>query len=167
MNLINVLIRTSYRPEQFKRCIESVKRQTHPYVRTIVGYDRTEALDYIGEVESVPMKTEEGRFFYNKFCNSLKSLVTEGWFFFLDDDDFLIHPKIKVVRNKGLMMAIEIDNFENVIKVCQLALSKGVFVDWFLFNTNSIRVAPPLIISEDEIKLSCQIIIESLNEVFA
>lgn len=78
----------------------------------------------------------------------------------------LIHPKIKVVRNKGLMMAIEIDSFENVIKVCHIALSKGVFIDWFLFNTNSIRVAPPLIISEEEINLSCRIIIESLNEVF-
>jgi hypothetical protein len=27
---------------------------------------------------------------YNLYCNSLKDNVTEGWFFFLDDDDFVI-----------------------------------------------------------------------------
>lgn len=92
--VINILIRTSFRPELFKRCIDSVRRQTYKNLRIIVGYDRKEALSYIPEdVERVEMQPETGRFHYNKFCNQLKDLVTEGFFFFLDDDDYIVHHK--------------------------------------------------------------------------
>ena len=92
VKLINVLIRTSFRPELFKRCIDSVRRQDHPNIRIIVGYDREDA--YIPDgVEKVALKPCAGRFFYNLYCNQLKDLVTEGWFFFLDDDDYLFHYK--------------------------------------------------------------------------
>src|SRR5690606_15122111 len=40
------------------------------------------------DVEFIPDKSK-GPFFYNDFCNDLKDKVTEGYFFFLDDDDVL------------------------------------------------------------------------------
>lgn len=92
---INILIRTSFRPELFKRCIESVRRQTYQNIRVIVGYDRPEAKGYLPQdLEAVEMKPESGKYFYNKYCNQLKELVTDGWFFFLDDDDYLLNPKV-------------------------------------------------------------------------
>jgi 4-aminobutyrate aminotransferase-like enzyme len=41
----------------------------------------------------------------------------------------------------------------------------GVFTDWFLFASNCLRIAPPLIISEEEIKESCAIILTSIDEI--
>lgn len=95
-NLINILIRTSYRPEQFGRCLESIKSQTYKNVRVIVGYDRIDALSYIpANVEWTFLYADNSvPFFYDLYCNDLKLIVNEGWFFFLDDDDILTTPTV-------------------------------------------------------------------------
>ncbi|MCB0661408.1 MAG: aspartate aminotransferase family protein [Saprospiraceae bacterium] len=66
------------------------------------------------------------------------------------------HPAIRSIRNVGLMFALEIGSFEKVFKVVKAGLEQGILVDWFLFNSDCIRLAPPLIISEEEIKLACE-----------
>ena len=76
------------------------------------------------------------------------------------------HKAVKNTRRKGLMMSIELDSFENLQLVIKKCIEKGVITDWFLFNTISMRIAPPLTISADEIDFSCQVIIESLDEVY-
>lgn len=76
----------------------------------------------------------------------------------------LVHPKIKTIRNKGLMMAVEFDSFEVLKKIIDRAIELGVITDWFLFCDDSMRIAPPLIISEDEIRESCQIILQAIHE---
>ena len=75
----------------------------------------------------------------------------------------LIHPKIKAVRSAGLWMAVELEDFEFLQQVIQNCLKKGLITDWFLFNSKSLRIAPPLIITEEEIRIACQIILESLD----
>lgn len=89
--LINILIRTSNRPEYFARCLKSVIKQSYDNIRIIVGYDNTAALNYIpGALEKVYCEANrELPYFYDEYCNRLKSLVTDGWFLFLDDDDIL------------------------------------------------------------------------------
>ena len=79
----------------------------------------------------------------------------------------LVHPLIKEVRAKGLMMAIEFQKNISIQKLVSLCLENGIFVDWFLFCNNSIRIAPPLIISEDEIHIACDGIIKSLQTLDA
>lgn len=74
----------------------------------------------------------------------------------------LKHPKIKAVRSKGLLIAVELESPERVIEVLQKCLGKGLFSDWFLFAPNCIRIAPPLTITSDEIRLACEIINYSL-----
>ncbi len=62
------------------------------------------------------------------------------------------HPSIREIRGRGLMMAIELkepDKLKTAIRECR---NEGLLVDWFLFNERSIRLAPPLIISEEEAK---------------
>jgi acetylornithine/N-succinyldiaminopimelate aminotransferase len=76
----------------------------------------------------------------------------------------LIHPQIKELRIKGLMIAVEFKSEDFNKKVIEKCIQRGVITDWFLFNSNSLRIAPPLIISLDEIKLACKIIIESIDE---
>lgn len=78
--------------------------------------------------------------------------------------ELLIHPKIKKIRSAGLLMAIEFDGFETNHAVIQKCLQNGIVTDWFLFAGQCMRIAPPLIVSEDEIKKACDIIIRACNE---
>lgn len=78
----------------------------------------------------------------------------------------LVHPAIFEIRNKGLMMAVQLDSFENLQKVIHSCISKGLVTDWFLYNNTSMRIAPPLIITDEEIKIACTKILEALDEVY-
>lgn len=74
----------------------------------------------------------------------------------------LVHPAIKAVRSKGLLIAVELENPDKVLHTLTLCLEKGLFSDWFLFAANCIRIAPPLTITEAEVKTACDIILASL-----
>ena len=75
----------------------------------------------------------------------------------------LVHPTIKQVRGKGLMLAIELEDFDLNKKIIDRCIANGVITDWFLHCTNSMRLAPPLIITSDEIKKACDVILESIE----
>lgn len=77
----------------------------------------------------------------------------------------LIHPKIKSIRNKGLMMAVEFKSFEVLKPIIDRAIELGVITDWFLFCDDSMRIAPPLVISEEQIRESCAVLLQAINEV--
>ena len=79
--------------------------------------------------------------------------------------DLLVHPMIKEVRAVGLMIAVEFENFEIIQKIISNCLYRGLITDWFLFCNNSLRIAPPLIITMKEIKIACKIILQAINEV--
>ncbi len=76
----------------------------------------------------------------------------------------LVHDKIKSFRAEGLLMSLEFESYSTNKQIIDLCISKGVFTDWFLFASHCMRLAPPLIISEAEIKQACNIIIEACNE---
>ncbi len=77
----------------------------------------------------------------------------------------LKHPKIKEVRGKGLLLAIELNNFDQVKIVIDQCIENGLISDWFLFASNCIRIAPPLIITKDEIAQACHIIIDAIEKL--
>ncbi len=74
----------------------------------------------------------------------------------------LVHPSIKTVRNVGLLMAVELDSADAVINTLSRCLQQGVFSDWFLFAPHCIRIAPPLTITEAEIRKACNILLSCL-----
>lgn len=78
--------------------------------------------------------------------------------------DNLRHPLIQDVRSAGLLMAVELADFDQVQRVIRRCLDRGLLTDWFLFNNRSLRIAPPLIIGEAEIDWACAVIRESLDE---
>jgi 4-aminobutyrate aminotransferase-like enzyme len=78
----------------------------------------------------------------------------------------LIHPAIEKISGKGLMLAVQLDSFENNLKVIQYCMEAGLITDWFLFANNKIRIAPPLTITNEEILHACSIIVESINKVY-
>jgi acetylornithine/succinyldiaminopimelate/putrescine aminotransferase len=77
----------------------------------------------------------------------------------------LVHKKIIAVRACGLLIAVEFENFEINKQVIDRCIQAGVITDWFLFATSCMRIAPPLVISEHDIRSCCNIILESINEV--
>ena len=80
----------------------------------------------------------------------------------------LQHPKIKSIHHFGLWMAVQFDSFESNKKVIDALLlqhPKAVFTDWFLFASDSLRISPPLIISEEEIIEACALIVKVMDEV--
>ncbi|MEY4539323.1 MAG: hypothetical protein RLZZ306_1080 [Bacteroidota bacterium] len=78
--------------------------------------------------------------------------------------DLLIHEKIKEVRNQGLMMAVEFGDFDTLKPIIDRAIAKGIITDWFLFCDNSMRIAPPLIIEEEEIRKACLVILSVIKQ---
>jgi acetylornithine/succinyldiaminopimelate/putrescine aminotransferase len=76
----------------------------------------------------------------------------------------LVHPRIKEIRNCGLLMAAEFESFEVLKAVIDRAILNGVLTDWFLFCDNSMRIAPPLVITEEQIREACEVIIRSIDE---
>lgn len=77
----------------------------------------------------------------------------------------LVHPRIKEIRNNGLMMAVEFESFEVLKPIIDHAIKLGVVTDWFLFCDNSMRISPPLIITEAEIKKACKLILQAIDSL--
>lgn len=76
----------------------------------------------------------------------------------------LVHPAIREVRSAGLLIAVEIGDFSALRKVILECLANGVVTDWFLFNDRSLRIAPPLTISEEEIRQACSVIQDAIQK---
>ncbi|WP_341225224.1 aminotransferase class III-fold pyridoxal phosphate-dependent enzyme [uncultured Arcticibacterium sp.] len=74
----------------------------------------------------------------------------------------LIHPKIKEVRGKGLMLAAEMADFEYMKAVIDRTIANGVITDWFLYCDNAMRIAPPLTITDEQIHEACEVILGAL-----
>ncbi len=75
----------------------------------------------------------------------------------------LRHPAIREVRGKGLMLAVEFDSFDVLKPIIDRAIVAGVITDWFLFCDNSMRIAPPLIITEAQIREACAVILTAID----
>jgi len=78
-------------------------------------------------------------------------------------DTLLNHSQIKAKRRSGLMMALAFESFEENKRIIDSCIEGGVLTDWFLFAPHCMRIAPPLIISEDEIRLACGVIVEAID----
>jgi acetylornithine/succinyldiaminopimelate/putrescine aminotransferase len=72
--------------------------------------------------------------------------------------DYIKHPLIRNIRSMGFMMALEFDSYETNKRVIDTCIEMGVFTDWFLFASHCMRISPPLIITDDEIKEACIIV---------
>jgi acetylornithine/succinyldiaminopimelate/putrescine aminotransferase len=76
----------------------------------------------------------------------------------------LVHPRIKHVRHAGLWMAVDLDDGPLVRRVIARCLEMGLVTDWFLFNDRSLRIAPPLTISDNQIREACAVVTAALDD---
>lgn len=102
-------------------------------------------------------------------CASLRVLFEENLISSVEGKEqlfrkLLVHQKIRSINGKGLLLAVEFDSYEQNKSIIDRCIQKGVITDWFLFNSHSMRIAPPLTISEEDIHFACTIILEAISE---
>lgn len=100
---------------------------------------------------------------------TLKEVLESGLMSEVDEKEklfreLLVHPKIKKVNGRGLMLAVELESPEYTLDVAKRCMVKELIVFWQLYRNEFMRISPPLTISKEEIKKGCEIILEALNE---
>ncbi len=90
----------------------------------------------------------------------LASVESKGQLF----EKLLQHKHIKEVRRSGLLFAIDFDSAERVNSIVNHAKELGVICYWFLSHPYSFRIAPPLTITEEEIRQSCEAILKAIDK---
>ena len=75
------------------------------------------------------------------------------------------HPLVKDIRQIGLMLAVELVDESVTEKVIHGLYKERLIIDRFLFHSNSFRIAPPLTITEEEVKMIYSQIIKVLNNI--
>lgn len=78
--------------------------------------------------------------------------------------ELLVHPKIKHINGRGLMLAVNLGSPEYTLEVAKRCMAKGLIVFWQLYRNEYMRISPPLNISKSEIEEGCKIILEVLDE---
>ncbi|MBF6611008.1 MAG: aspartate aminotransferase family protein [Chryseobacterium sp.] len=77
--------------------------------------------------------------------------------------ELLVHPKIKKINGKGLMLAVDLGSPDYTLQVAKDCMDKGLIVFWQLYRNEYLRISPPLTISEEEIREGCRILLDVLN----
>ena len=101
--LINILTRTSNRPNGFDITYNSVKNQTYKNIKHIVSYDNEKDLSYISKYDGLHLiKIDKDKLIsedqspnprtgkyspHNLYFNEMIKIIDEGWVIYLDDDD--------------------------------------------------------------------------------
>lgn len=78
----------------------------------------------------------------------------------------LVHPLIKEIRGRGLMLAAFTESADLTNEVILKCQDEGLILFWLLFEPKAIRITPPLTISNDEIIEGCNKIIKVLNTFY-
>jgi acetylornithine/N-succinyldiaminopimelate aminotransferase len=99
---------------------------------------------------------------------SMKVLLEESWITAVAAKEklfrqLLVHPAIREVRSAGLLIAVEFESFEQNKRIIDACIANGLLTDWFLFAPQCMRIAPPLTITEEEIRKACEIILGSIS----
>ena len=75
------------------------------------------------------------------------------------------HPTVLEIRRSGLLLAVELGTEERLFKVMEMFKEEGIMSDWFLYCATAFRISPPLVISDEEIRESVEIIRRVLDKL--
>jgi glycosyltransferase involved in cell wall biosynthesis len=112
--IVNILVRTSGRPNYFKECMNSILNQTYVNINIYVSID-DKSNDYTvkypiypvfvekkEDIECIDGNEDYGKVFpYNSYLNDLQAKVKEGLILILDDDDvYLDNRAVEKIVNQ-------------------------------------------------------------------
>ena len=75
----------------------------------------------------------------------------------------MVHPEITGIRGKGLFLAVEFSDRIDGKKLMKNIFERQIILDQFLFCANAFRIAPPLIITEAEVKTSADLLLDAID----
>ncbi len=75
------------------------------------------------------------------------------------------HPAIVEIRRSGALLAVELGSSERMYTTMKRLIEAGILSDWFLFCDTAFRISPPLIITDDEVRESAEIIRQVLDNI--
>ncbi|MDX1905971.1 MAG: aspartate aminotransferase family protein [Bacteroidia bacterium] len=78
----------------------------------------------------------------------------------------LRHPAILRLTGKGLLYGITLDTYKRAEAVREAALRRGLVTIGFLNGGVGLRIAPPLVITPEEMHAACDILLAALDEVY-
>lgn len=101
---------------------------------------------------------------------TLEELLEGPWMKEIDEKEqlfreLLVHPKIKTIAGRGLMLAPELESAEYSLEVASKCMERGLILFWLMYSIQNLRITPPLTISKDEIKEGCDILLTVLDEI--
>lgn len=76
----------------------------------------------------------------------------------------LVHPSIREIRGKGLMLALILETPAMADYLVLESKKEGLLLFWLLFEPRAVRISPPLTLSEKEIKSGCALILRVLDQ---
>jgi acetylornithine/N-succinyldiaminopimelate aminotransferase len=99
---------------------------------------------------------------------TLETIVDEKLYLRADEIEkvlieMLVHPKIKEVRCVGALCAVEFGDIALNMDIINDCIKKGVIVDWFLHCSTAMRIAPPLVITNKELRAALELILEAIH----
>ncbi|MES2781046.1 MAG: aspartate aminotransferase family protein [Bacteroidota bacterium] len=102
--------------------------------------------------------------------SGIQELLSHSWIVEVSQKEtlfrkLLVHPAIKSIEGKGLMLSLEFESFEFTKTLIDACIADGLITDWFLFATNRLRIAPPLPITETQILEACSIILKNIKKM--
>ncbi|WP_285270099.1 aspartate aminotransferase family protein [Kaistella rhinocerotis] len=100
---------------------------------------------------------------------TLKEVLESGLMNEVDEKEklfreLLVHPKIKNINGRGMMLAVNLGSPEFTLKVAARCMELGLVVFWQLYRNEYLRISPPLTLSLNEIREGCAIILQALDE---
>lgn len=100
---------------------------------------------------------------------ALKVLLESNWIAEVQAKEQLFlqglkHSEINAIRSVGLWVALEFDSFETCKAIIDRCIERGIVSDWFLFAPNCMRIAPPLIMTVEEIVSTCAVIASCIGD---
>jgi acetylornithine/succinyldiaminopimelate/putrescine aminotransferase len=78
--------------------------------------------------------------------------------------ELLVHPHIREIRGKGLMLALLLKDANMADYLVLKAMEEGLLLFWLLFEPRAVRISPPLTLSEAQIKEGCALILKLLDQ---
>ncbi|HIZ86205.1 MAG TPA: aspartate aminotransferase family protein [Candidatus Coprenecus stercoravium] len=102
---------------------------------------------------------------------SLKVLLREDWVGSAEakglyiEEELRRHPAVSGIRRSGLLIAVDLGREDYAARMLELLLDEGAVSDYFLFNPTSFRIAPPLSISMDEVRMAVDLVRKALDRL--